>query len=56
MRPSKQADKRVSVSAWSIRLPIAIKRVLVTPTSQLVVAQVEVCERSQLAELGWDAT
>jgi len=36
---------------------IAIKRVLVTRTSQLVVAdQVELKERSQLAELGWDAT
>ena len=37
-------------------LPIAIKRVSVTRTSQLVVVHVELCERSHLAELGWDAT
>ena len=28
----------------------------VTPTDELVPAQVELCECSQLTELGWDAT
>jgi len=51
MRPEKQADKRVRVS-----VPIAIKRVLIARTRQLVVFQVEQCESSQLPEVGWDAT
>ena len=33
----------------------SIKRVLVTLTRQVGVGQVEVCECSQLTELGWDA-
>jgi len=54
MRPEKQADKRVC--EWLTRLPIAIKRVLVTLTRQLVIVQPDRCECSQLTELGWDGT
>ena len=43
MRPVKQSDQRVSGKR---RLPIAMKRGLVTLTRQLVVAQQEVCECS----------
>jgi len=37
-------------------IPIATKRVLVTLTCQLVVAQRDAINCSQLAELGWDET
>jgi len=56
MRPVQQEDKRVIAGEWLTRLPIAIKRVLVALTRQLIVAQPQLCECSQLAELGWDAT
>jgi len=54
MRPVKQTIRRMS--EWQTRLPIAIKRVLVMLTRQPVVVQAEVCEFSQLTQLGWDAT
>ena len=55
MRPVKQEDKRVIAGEWLTRLPIAIKRVLVA-LNQLIVAQPQRCECSQLTQLGWDGT
>jgi len=52
MRPENHADKRVRYT----RLPIAIKQILVALTRQLVVAQHEFFECSQLPQLGWDGT
>jgi len=55
MRPEKQA-RQVRAGEWSTRVQIAIKRAVVTLTSQLVVVHVDLFECSQLTELGWDAT
>jgi len=44
------------VKIATLRLPIAIKRVIVALTRQLVLARGEPFECSQLPELGWDAT
>ena len=52
LRTKQTSESELVVDSFT---PIAIKRVLVTLTRQLVVRHGEVCECSQLAKLGWDA-
>ena len=57
MRPAQgNQEGHSGLSRWQTRLPIAIKRVLGTRTSQLILTETEVSQLGELSQLGRDAT